>query len=723
MTGESCFYQLNERIRDLIKDKEKWPNFRPIQEKAIPLILNKEETLIIAPTASGKTEAALIPVFNDIISNKLEPASVLYVSPLKALINDMYKRVDKWAEYFSLETMKWHGDVSAHRKKSFVENPADFLLITPESLEVLLFKKTLNEKENIFKNIKYVIIDEIHYFIESDRGTQLNSLLKRLETYTQSKPIKLGLSATVGNPQEVAEWMNPQKPAQIVQDDDEAEFYYKIIEYSDERLFKEIKRHISKQEKILIFVKSRNNAEEIGYKLKKEFNYKNIFIHHSSIDKDQREEAENKFKNADGGILVCTSTLELGIDIGDIFCIFQIGPPSNISSLLQRLGRSGRETKERRLKLFFENKEEVLISLAELALLDKNLMENLNVPEKPKDIYFHQILSVTEEYGKIKNKELFELLNDSYVFSKISSKEFKAIVSDMINKEFLSQNGDYLAPGYKFGEEFGKMNFLQFYSVFYPTYEYSIYQKGKLIGTIDPLFILKFKPGETFILNGEEWTIKEIIPEKFKVTVKEGKQDKENIPSWVGSGIPLSYLICREVYDILLNDFDKSLLNEPGRRFDESSMHIIKECINEAAKINFKKGIIPIEIDDKIYIYTFAGHKTNALLLEIFKNEINLSLEDYSGFLIKFKAEKSVTYETIVNILADAENILNDESFRLSLAETMQEFIKNKFIKFMPTEEIVDLNMELLYDEKHLIELLRNNKPEKISNSTFSSWM
>lgn len=721
MTGEDCFNQLNPILQMFIIEKLKWGNFTEIQEKTIPLILKENNTLVISPTASGKTEAVLIPIFEDIISNKLESACVLYISPLKALINDMYDRIEQWCDYFNLRVMKWHGDVSQYKKNLFIQSPNDFLLITPESLEVILFNKTFKEKEKIFKNIKYIIVDEIHYFIESERGIQLNSVLKRLERYISNEPIKLGLSATIGNPNMVSQWIGNN--TQIVEYKESTDFYYKILMYSDELLFRNIKMHIGRNEKILIFVSSRSNAEELAYKIKKNIYFKNIFIHHSSIDKKEREESEKKFKYSTNAILICTTTLELGIDIGNIYAIFQIGPAPTVNSLVQRLGRSGRLNNERRLKLFYNNKSEVLIALAEISLMEKGIIEKLNIIKKPKDIYFHQILSIMVEYGKITKKDLYNLLKDAFVFKNILKEDFEILIDDMINNNFLFEHGDYLVSGDSFEKEFGKINFLNFYSVFVPSYEYKIYSSNGLIGTVEPLFILNLNIGDVFILNGQQWLLTRVESKKFKAHVEKISLDEKNVPVWFSGYTGLNYLISREVYNILLNNFNQKLLEKVGSKFDNKSKIIIDEFINESNRLNFKKGIIPIEINEYVCIYTFAGYKANTLLCEVIKNEINISLVKIDSFLIKFNVDKTVTFETIKNILDNIENILENEEFKINLNKIMNRFIKNKFIHLMDSKINYDLNMEILYDEKHLIQLISENKLKEIPKTELSSWI
>ena len=288
MTGKntSAVELLDDRLKGFLANRLKWKSLNPIQEEAIPIIKEKNDTLVISPTASGKTEAVLIPIFDDIISNNLEPVSVIYVSPLKALINDMNDRIEKWCDYFNLEVTKWHGDVPGTKKRAFIKNPTDILLITPESLEVIFMNKSFEEKEKIFKNLKYVIVDEIHYFVESDRGTQLNSLLNRMTKYVDGSITMVGLSATVGNPKTVSEWLKPDNPAVIVEDPSKRPIQYKVFCGSEIEICEVLSKYVNK--KILIFVHSRKDAERYYNLLRRTLKIRNIYIHHSSLDRDRK---------------------------------------------------------------------------------------------------------------------------------------------------------------------------------------------------------------------------------------------------------------------------------------------------------------------------------------------------------------------------------------------------------------------------------------------------
>lgn len=370
----------------------------PIQEKTIPKIKEGKDVLVISPTASGKTEAVFIPIFDDILKNNLDPLTVLYISPLKALINDMYERLEKWCENFNTTITKWHGDVAPSEKQKFVKEPTNILLITPESLEVILINRSTESKKKIFQNLKYVVVDEIHYFAASDRGIQLNSLLNRLKRYIPHDIQKIGLSATVGNPEFVLTWLTGDKNAEIVTDDTQRLPQYKVIYEQDYTILNTLKKYLDK--KILFFLHSRRDVEEYHNLLKRHLKPENILIHHSSIDKEIREESEESFKLVKNGIMVSTSTLELGIDVGDISIVAQKNPPVQVTSFFQRVGRSGRRRNPMRTIIFCDSDINILTTLAEICLVEEGKLEEIKIPKKPTDIYFHQILSAVFEYGK-----------------------------------------------------------------------------------------------------------------------------------------------------------------------------------------------------------------------------------------------------------------------------------------------------------------------------------
>lgn len=711
---------LDTRLKNYLGNRLNWKELTSIQEYTIPILKEKNDTLIISPTASGKTEAALIPIFDDIIVNNLEPMSVLYVSPLKALINDMNDRIERWCKHFYLEVTKWHGDVSTSKKKNFIQNPTDFLLITPESLEVIFMNRSFQQKTNIFKNLKYVIIDEIHYFVESDRGTQLNSIINRIKNYTTEPFTIVGLSATVGNPEIVSKWLNPNLPVKIVNDPSKRPSKYKVIYGYDLKVCEVLAKYTNK--KILIFVHSRKDAEKYYNILKRTLKLNNIYVHHSSIDKDRREENEAKFKYLNNGFMISTSTLELGIDIGDIYMVAQIGPPNTVSSFLQRIGRSGRgKTKEQKSIIFYEADQEMFIAFSEISLINEGLIEDIKIPEKPKDIYFHQILSAIFEHGRIKKKDLFNYLKNSYVFSKISKEEFKSIIANMAERDFIDSKGGYLSLGYNFEKKFGKRYFLDFYSVFCPNYEFKVKEGVRNIGTLDMPFAMILKEGNNFVLSGIPWKVLEIDYNKFTIKVKGISDRIDDIPNWFSDAGAMDYLITRKIYEILLGNYKKENL----KYLDDLAKEKLYKYVIEAINSGFKKGIIPIEFDSKkhmIYLYTFAGDKVNALISSIFSIYYDIYSVNDSPYFSSFKFRESMDLNDVYKIMNDIVNILQQPDIYTLIDERTRKLIKNKFINYLPHEDQVKLKIDILYNKEDLIHLVNNNSIELIGSSEFKKW-
>lgn len=715
------YEELNSSVLRFLSNRLGWDDLNVIQKKAIPSILDERDTLILAPTASGKTEAALIPMFSEIINKQLKPVSVLYVAPLKALINDMHNRIESWGNYFGITAMKWHGDVGPSKRSKFIKDPTDFLLITPESLEVILMNKQSGIKEQIFKNIKYIVIDEIHYFADSDRGVQLNSILNRISKYFVNDVITIGLSATVGNPKLIAEWINTENPANIIKVEGESRLKYKILYMDDESPFdfiNLIKKYNTS--KILIFGNSKAAVEAIHFRLKNELKLDNVFIHHGSIGKEIREENERKFKEVESGVMVSTNTLELGIDIGDLDIVINFGMPSTVSSFSQRIGRSGRRTKVQK-SINVTSGIGCLYALSELILHKSGKTEEIHISSESKDILFHQVLSRLFETGNVHVKDLYSEIHNCYAFSDISYSDFKFQLNDMRKKEFVEINNNYLNLGIKFEEKFGRRNFMNFYAVFNPSYEYTIFEGDYEIGGLDANYAINLQPGEDFILAGDYWHIDEIDHENYSINVSSIGLLKEKIPNWEGIGIPYSYLVCRKVYDILINKFDERFL----RPCDIKTEETIKKLIEKSLASGFREGVVPIYFDQEknlVHIYTFAGRDVNLLLTQLFEMYYNISSFKPGNFHITLKS-KDISENEIESLFYNIENIINESSTEKYFNDKLESFNKNKFIEYLPDENCGKLKMDILYDKEGLIDLSKNNMVYYMDNNEIYKYL
>ena len=688
---------LNENLLHFLSNTLGWSRLNSIQEKAIPSVLSGKDTLILAPTASGKTEAALIPIFSEILNNRLQPTSVLYVSPLKALINDMHNRIEKWGNHFGLTATKWHGDVSKYQKDKFTKNPTDFLSTTPESLEVILMNRTSGEKERVFKNIKYILIDEIHYFAGSDRGIQLNSLLNRISKYAPNASI-IGLSATVGNPELIADWINPNNPAEIIIDNSGRKLQYKVLNLPETGLSSVLQKYQDK--KVLIFANSRKVAESSYFQLRKNLDIKNIFIHHGSVNKETREENEDKFKEVPFGFMVATNTLELGIDIGDIDIVVQLTSPSQVSSFSQRIGRSGRRSKVQRTILLSQGFN-LLVSLAEVMLHHENEVEKIKVSRKSTDIFFHQILSSVFEKGNVHFKELFEELHGCYAFSGIEFKEYVNLLKEMRNHGLLDINHNVLTLGYEFEKEFGQANYKNFYAVFSPSFSYMIYEGNREVGTLDIAYAIDLGEGDQFNLAGKLWKVTSIDHERYVVHVSKENLTKVNLPSWHSEGAPINSLITSKIYEILQGDFDRKFL----KPFDQSAREKVEMAIYNAQSDEFRYGILPVELNNgSVYIYTFAGDKANKLLLKIFEMYFDVYSPFTTPIYTSFRVREGISPEEIESVIYDLDNILSQSSTEAMLDNLTDSFKKNKFIEFLPEDVRGSLKMDILFDKDALLE-------------------
>src|SRR5688572_28234508 len=394
------FDLLSEPIRRFVRDK-RWEELRPIQNAAISRILTTDENYILASrTASGKTEAAFLPILSKVNFSK-PGVQVLYISPLIALINDQFYRIEELCKYLDLSVTKWHGEAKKSAKDQLLKEPNGIVLITPESLEAMFVNKPFNVKQ-LFSNLKYVVIDEIHSFIGTDRGIQLKSILSRLQNVNTKHFITIGLSATIGDYNEAKKFTGNEQNTKVLLDRTAKEInaLFRYFKNDDEELPLELLKDLyleTKDNKVLIFPNSRGRAEEVAVKLKKISEkvkgHPNYFSHHSSVDKEVREYVEYfaKNNNRQNFCISCTSTLELGIDIGTVDEVIQIDATHSIASLIQRIGRSGRkEGQASNLFLYATKQWRLLQSLACWLLYNEGFIEPPLVIEKPYDILLHQ---------------------------------------------------------------------------------------------------------------------------------------------------------------------------------------------------------------------------------------------------------------------------------------------------------------------------------------------
>jgi ATP-dependent Lhr-like helicase len=636
---------LSEPIRKYVRDK-RWEALRPIQAAAIEKILTTDHNYILASrTASGKTEAAFLPVLSKTDFNK-PGIQVLYISPLIALINDQFARVEELCKYLDISVTKWHGEANRTLKERIIKHPNGVVLITPESLEAMFVNKPHNVKQ-LFHDLKFVILDEIHSFIGNDRGTQLKSILHRLkEINTRSFNI-IGLSATIGDYKEAKKFTGDEANTKVLLDKTAKEInaVFRFFQQEGEELPLDLLKDLyteTKDNKVLIFPNSRGRAEEVAVKLKKVSDrvkgHGNYFSHHSSVDKEVREYVEHFAKNnkRNNFCISCTSTLELGIDIGTVDEVVQIDSAHSIASLIQRVGRSGRRDGETsNLFLYATNPWSLLQAIACWTLYKEGFIEPPLVNDKPYDILLHQALSITKGHSGIDINILVDRLKNNSAFSCIDQSEIQEIVNHLIKIDFLEKIQTEVIIGIE-GEKV--VNGRDFYTVFKTEENFKVIHKSHVVGEVP--FSPQIIEDENILLAARIWKIKFIDEKSKKIEVIPALDGKK--PMFLGSGVSVYPKVRQKMLDILYSQ-------EKFEFLDQSSSEALNELRGFFSAFNISNTQIERPVDsheEKAIFYTFSGTRINrtiSFLLTI--GGLKNYLEDQKTSSI----ELDVTYDDFLN--------------------------------------------------------------------------
>ncbi|MFI3222187.1 MAG: DEAD/DEAH box helicase [Methylococcaceae bacterium] len=544
--SSTTFYQLDERIQRYIW-AEGWDSLRDAQEMAIPLILKADRDVIVAAaTATGKTEAAFLPALTYMLQHD-GAGLIIYISPLKALINDQFDRFDRLCGQLNIPVWPWHGDVSASIKARFLSKRNGILLITPESLEAMLCNRGTS-LGTIFESSTFFVVDELHAFIGSERGKQLQSLMHRIEHIVGRKVPRIGLSATLGNMKLAAEFLRSGEGesvaiVQSLSSDSELKILLKgyeepLVIQSEKNENEEwepaapslIATHLFKSlrgSNNLIFPNSRREVERFTNLLNKLCQQQQVpnefWPHHGSLSKEIRTETEAALKQKNiPATAICTNTLELGIDIGAVKSVVQIGAPPSVASLRQRLGRSGRRKGEPAIlrsycienaiggqltSLSTELRLETIKTIAMISLLLEGWFEPPATKGAHLSTLIQQILSIIAQYGGATVSQLYTLLcTKNAPFFGISKENFIILVKHLGQMELLIQDYSGVLLHGGLGEKI--VNHYTFYAAFIIDEEFRIVASGKTLGTIPISMMIKI--GQRILFAGKTWFIEGI---------------------------------------------------------------------------------------------------------------------------------------------------------------------------------------------------------------------
>lgn len=614
----TVFQRLDEGVRRWMVDHD-WTDFTPIQHEAIPTILDGTGALLIAPTATGKTEAALLPIVSEIQRLKLPPLSLLYIAPLRALVNDQTRRAQLLLEECGLRVRWWHGDLPASERKKLMAYVPDALFTTPESVEVILSSDSYGHG-NLLGDVRYVVIDEIHAFTADDRGNQMLSLLARIEQQKNTPIVRVGLSATVNNPETIARWMasgrNDAPAIPIIIDPKPRERKLAVgylgagdrkgedaDERSTARAVKLIARH-AERDRTIVFVNSRRDAETITIGLRE--SGVAAFVHHGSIDREERQRVEASFRSDERAVIVATSTLELGIDIGDMGLVVQIGPPFTALSLLQRVGRSGRRAgKQSRGVVYAAFQSDIPSCLAAADLATEGVVEDLYPQTAAIQVLFHQIIQLIRECDRIDDAELISILSAAGSFRNISQTQWADVLEEMLEMQYVERERGWLRVGPQTEREFSAMNYRDFYAVFEADTEWTVRTVSQVIGSIDRRYPIARDKETLLVLAGRAWRVIQVDEKRLTLVVEPAKAAP--IPKWMNTGLGPSYDIMRRMYEMLCGR--RSLLETEAL---EAKMVAARQ---QAADDGWKIGMIPTSADARgAQLHTFYGSQLNIYL-------------------------------------------------------------------------------------------------------------
>jgi len=697
-----AFARFDPLLQEKIVHRLGWSSLRPVQELASDAILDGNNCVILAPTAGGKTEASMFPVLSGCLTNQELGMRVLYICPTRALINNQEQRLGEYASMLGLEAFKWHGDVTAATKKKFLRAPCEVLITTPESLEVMLISGNVPTAK-LFKHLKYVIIDEIHSLGSCDRGNHLISVLERIRAYCDNDFQRIGLSATVGNPDQILEWLqgsskNPQKLVDPPKKTGIKRIKIKLTNEPGQLVSQVI--HAAHGIKSLLFCESRRLVEKISSGLK-ELGVL-IYVHHSSLSREEREDSEKAFYKGSDACIVCTSTMELGIDVGDLDKVLQVDCPSTVSSFLQRMGRTGRRSdSEANTTFFIEQKSKLLQAIGIVELARNNWVENVKTQKTVWHILLHQIMAMCLERGAVTPTMLWDQLHQAYCFSAISKEKFDQFIDFLLSKDFLHNDGRMYSLGLKAEKAFGRKNFMEIYSVFSTPLEFEVAGlSGDIIGTVQWDFLEKLlEESSAFYLAGRAWLVERIEWKKKCVMVLPAPAGK--VPKW-GGITPnfLSYELCRKMRDILVSSDDYTYL-------DLKSKYLLAAMRKDRQTL-LSSSYAPIEHDEKGFIWwTWAGGNINNTLRTIFKIELNADAQASNEY-VKIKSDLSTFNEYQETIKKISEPLYWNNQELLNKINTMvPNYHLSKFQPYLPEELKLRLIADTIFDIEGTLAFLR----------------
>ena len=600
-------------------------NLTEIQKEAIPEILKEKNCLIIAPTGSGKTECATIPIFSKLKTSKIQnKIKALYITPLRALNRDVFKRIINYAENEELKIEIRHGDTSQANRKRIADNPPDILITTPETLVNLLSQK---KHLDALSDLEWVIIDEVHELLASERGSQLCLSLERLQIKSKNQIHRIGLSATVGNPEEAGRFLvGSERKFELIHDTSLRNYDVDVVFVDGimDDVAVEIIDYIKKEQitsPVLLFTNSRGESERLSSILKQKTSII-VELHHGSLSRQVREETEDMLRDGKSGIVVCTSSLELGLDIGSVELVVHYGSPRQVSKFMQRIGRSKHDRGDSARGLIItENADDEFEIQAIIQRIKEGSIEEQKIHHGSLDVLAHHLVGLSMQVGNVPVEAALKLTKLAYPFRDISLEEFFDVLELLALRELIIFNDDkteykkntaFFATKYHFQNLSTIPDILKFKVV--DTIE------NKFIGTLDQRFVGDLDKDQIFVLRGSQWRVLNIDEKSFKVNVMPIRSSQEiPVPKWEGVNIPVDFKTANKVgnFRTKVRNGSLKIMNNIISNLDLPRIPDEKTIVIESHRLPQKSVLI---------LHSCFGTKINSTLKVILETLLDASL-------------------------------------------------------------------------------------------------
>jgi ATP-dependent Lhr-like helicase len=601
-----------------------------IQKKAIPAVVQKKDCLIIAPTGSGKTECSVIPVFSFVAATK-KPGKIkaLYITPLRALNRDVFKRIIKYAESENLTIEIRHGDTPQSTRKKITASPPDILITTPETLMILL---TQQKMLDALSELEWVIVDEVHDLLPNERGSQLSVSMERLQLNAKSQITRIGLSATVGNPDDAAKFLvGTKRKYQVIRDNTIRKYDVEvkhvngtIHDVADVIIDYLVKLKLDSP--VLLFTNTRGEAEFLASILREKSPI-TVELHHGSLSQQVREETEENLKSGRSRLVVCTSSLELGLDIGSVELVMHYGSPRQVSKFMQRIGRSKHNKHSSAKGIIVTNSvDDELETKAIIERIQEGSIEDQTTHTSSLDVLAHHLIGLLMQIGTIPVSTALEIFRNSYLFRNLTLEELSSVL------ELLDSN--YLVMFDKEKMVFKKTAkcyryYFENLSTIPDILKFKVFDiiTKKTIGSLDQRFVGDFgEPGNIFVLRGSQWKIVNVDESALKVNVEPIRAGGITVPYWEGENIPVDHRTASKVGKFRTK-IRSGLLSLPDNVISQLSLPVIPDDKTMVAESVRGQGMI--------VIHSCFGTKINATLATV----LSSMLSSKTGFQVDARSD------------------------------------------------------------------------------------